>query len=390
MNDALDIGWPQANQAYLVQSMSALKATIRHDAGPVPAVVADSAAFAVRAPALERITEAFGLSPFERSLLLLCAGVELDPEFGALCVAAQGEAGKPYPSFSLALATLPSGHWSALGPQAPLRRWRLIEVTDGHPLTVAPLRIDETVLHYLTGIAELDRRLAAVLVVLPILDLDGLAPSHAKLAQRIAATWETAHGETVAPVAQLVGDSSDCRPIVAAAASLIGARAAVLSADRVPAAADDLEQLARLWSREICLSGFGVLLVDCDEIFGALGENTHTQPQSFARLLERLPGPVAVCERERSRIAHRLVTAFDVASLPASEQRETWDEALRRAAAGQFARGSKAALASATDLVAAQFSISRPAIEAIAAEAVAEAARFGMEPDAIGAIAWNL
>ena len=390
MNDELDTRWPEANQAYLVRSMAALKARIRRDPGPIPAVVADSAAFATRAPALQRITEAFGLSPFERDLLLLCAGIELDPEFSTLCAAAQGEAGRPYPSFSLALAMLPGAHWSALGPQAPLRRWRLIEVTDGQPLTLAPLRIDETVLHCLTGIAELDRRLAAMLVVLPILGMDGLAPSHAKLAQRIAMMWETAPGEAVAPVAQLVGDSIDCRPIVAAAAALLGMRAAVLSIDRVPAGADDLEEMARLWSREICLSGFGVLLVDRDEVVSTLGEDTRAQARSFERLLERLPGPVSVCERERTRIAHRLVTAFDVASLPASEQRETWEKSLRRAAAGRFADGSGAALASASDRVAAQFSISRPAIEAIAAEAVAEAARFGMKPDAIGAVAWDL
>ena len=390
MNDELDTRWPEANQAYLVRSMAALKTTIRRDPEPIPAVVADSAAFATRAPALQRITEAFGLSPFERDLLLLCAGIELDPEFSTLCAAAQGEVGRPYPSFSLALAMLPGAHWSALGPQAPLRRWRLIEVTDGQPLTLAPLRIDETVLHCLTGIAELDRRLAAMLVVLPILGMDGLAPSHAKLAQRIAMMWETAPGEAVAPVAQLVGDSIDCRPIVAAAAALLGMRAAVLSIDRVPAGADDLEEMARLWSREICLSGFGVLLVDRDEVVSTLGEDTRAQARSFERLLERLPGPVSVCERERTRIAHRLVTAFDVASLPASEQRETWEKSLRRAAAGRFADGSGAALASASDRVAAQFSISRPAIEAIAAEAVAEAARFGMKPDAIGAVAWDL
>jgi hypothetical protein len=390
MNDALDTGWPEANQTYLVRSMAALKTTIRRDPEPIPAVVADSAAFAVRAPALQRVTEAFGLSPFERDLLLLCAGIELDPEFSTLCAAAQGEAGRPYPSFSLALAMLPGAHWSALGPQAPLRRWRLIEVTDGQPLTLAPLRIDETVLHCLTGIAELDRRLAAMLVVLPILDLDGLAPSHAKLAQRVASMWETAPGEAVAPVAQLVGDSIDCRPIVAAAAALLGMRAAVLSIDRVPASADALEEMARLWSREICLSGFGVLLVDRDEVVSTLGEDARAQARSFERLLERLPGPVSVCERERTRIAHRLVTAFDVASLPASEQRETWEKSLRRSAEGRFADDIGAVLASASDLVARQFSISRPAIEAIAAEAVAEAARFGMEPDAIGPIAWDL
>src|SRR3974390_939219 len=94
--------------------------------------------------ALRTLVSAFGLSPFERDILLLCAGIELDGRFASLCASAQADAARPYPTFSLALATLSRPHWSAIAPVAPLRRWRLVECdhpASGSPLT-ARVRID--------------------------------------------------------------------------------------------------------------------------------------------------------------------------------------------------------------------------------------------------------
>ena len=70
--------------------------------------------------ALATLCAAFRLSPFERDLLVLCAGVELDASFAALCAEAQGDPQRVLPTFSLALAALPGAHWSALTPDAPL------------------------------------------------------------------------------------------------------------------------------------------------------------------------------------------------------------------------------------------------------------------------------
>jgi len=103
------------------------------------------------ATALDNLCTVFSLSPFERDILLLCAGVELDSAFAAACVEASGDPRKSSPTFSLALATLPKPHWSALLPAAPLRWWRLIELGAGESVTTSPLRIDERILHYLTG-----------------------------------------------------------------------------------------------------------------------------------------------------------------------------------------------------------------------------------------------
>ena len=78
-------------------------------------------------PAIETITSLFGLSQFEKFILVFCAGVELDPEISQLCANAQDNPNYTYPTVGLALACLPHAHWSALTPASVLRRFRLIE-----------------------------------------------------------------------------------------------------------------------------------------------------------------------------------------------------------------------------------------------------------------------
>ena len=82
-------------------------------------------------PALETVASVFGLTAFERAVLVLCAGVELEAGLARLCGTG--------PTFGLALGSLPGAHWSAAAPGAPLRRWRLVEVGAGATLMSSPL-----------------------------------------------------------------------------------------------------------------------------------------------------------------------------------------------------------------------------------------------------------
>jgi hypothetical protein len=95
------------------------------------------AAAASMPSALATLCATFRLSDFERRLLVLCAGIELDATFPSLCAAAHGDPARTYPTFGLGLAALPQPHWSALAPDAALSRWRLVEVGPG-PLTTPP------------------------------------------------------------------------------------------------------------------------------------------------------------------------------------------------------------------------------------------------------------
>src|SRR5215475_2096766 len=201
-----EANWIDLNQLYLVAALGEIRAALeRHleragsdapsrDAKPVVGWSEDELTDSPALPALETLSKTFGLSCFERAILLLCAGMELDASFAGLCAAAHGDPGRSYTTFSLALATLPAPHWSALTPAAPLRRWRLIEIVyqPGTALTLNPLRIDERVLHFLTGIQYLDERLVGL--VEPVL-ADALVPSHLALARQITSTWAGAHGQ---------------------------------------------------------------------------------------------------------------------------------------------------------------------------------------------------
>ena len=104
--------WSIANQRYLMAALGdvrgALQRHIAARAGVSPAVAAAAPEPAPKPPAaIDALCDLFGLSPFERAVLLLCAGVELDSAFAALCAEANGDPARPYPTFSLAMAALP-------------------------------------------------------------------------------------------------------------------------------------------------------------------------------------------------------------------------------------------------------------------------------------------
>src|SRR3954468_23524418 len=90
---------------------------------------------------LDALVACFGLTAFERDLVLLTAAQELEPTAGARCAAACGDPERAHPTFSLALAALADPHWSALTPVAPLRRWRIVEPDDASGLTTSRLRL---------------------------------------------------------------------------------------------------------------------------------------------------------------------------------------------------------------------------------------------------------
>lgn len=99
----------------------------------------EQVASALQEPApLQRLCAAFGLSPFERDLLLLCAGVELDSSFAGLCAQAMGlprasAVRLPYPPsvWRWPPFQMPTGR--PLRPRPPLRRWLLLTLGVGAP-----------------------------------------------------------------------------------------------------------------------------------------------------------------------------------------------------------------------------------------------------------------
>ena len=71
----------------------------------------------------------------------------------------------------------------------------------GVPLTLAQMRIDERILHYLTGLHHLDERLVGLIE--PMAATEELAASQQALAHTIATAWSTPNTEL--PLVQICG-----------------------------------------------------------------------------------------------------------------------------------------------------------------------------------------
>ena len=334
MTMTLENNWPKANQHYLmtalgeVRSLLELHAATSQESNPVsekqetlkPELL-EHLNDLPSPSALETLCEIFNLSSFERILLLLCAGIELDGAFAFLCAAAQGDPRRTYPTFSLALASFPKAHWSALTPAAPLRYWRLIDVVSNGTLTTSPLRIDERILHYLAGVSHIDERLMGLMktVAAP----SGLVPSHDRLSDRVADDWSNSPRSSKWPVIQLCGhDAEERQDVAAAACAKIGLRLCMVTTSSLPANPAELETMVRLCDREAALSE-SALLLECHDM--------TTQDSAAAQLMqivERMQSRLIISCRERLGKWQRLTATFEVEKPRQAEQRELWRKTL--------------------------------------------------------------
>ncbi len=369
MSEHLHECWRDANQAYLTASLALLKeALARHaearekrgaSSEPPPCSPArqqlEEATEALTAPAaLDTLCRSFGLSAFERDVLLLCAGVELEASFGSNLAAAQGDANAPRPTFGLALAALPDAHWSALLPSGPLRHWRLLQIGAGETLATSTLRIDERVLHYLTGLAHLDEHLVGFIEPAPAAPAERV-PSHECLVQKLAASWQS-DDDVEMPVVELCGnDAGGKRAVASAATAMLGLKLYVMPAQVVPSTPHELDTLIRLWEREAALSR-GALLVDCEDRAAV----DAAREGVLDRFLERTGGILMLASPTRRPLRHRSTSIIDVNKPTAVEQRVLWSEDLGAGAAQ---------LNGAIDRLTAHFDLGAAAIRSVCIEA---------------------
>jgi len=268
MNETAIRNWEEANKACLMAALAEVRATLEKLLSPsetpkgeivprAPAVL-DIRASMPAPPALDTLCATFGLTSFERKILLMCAGVELDSHFASLYAAATRDH-SPLPTFSLALAAFDDAHWSALLPSQALRFWRFVEVLPGDALTTSPLRIDERILHYLAGVPSIDERLRGLTELLSV--SGGLPHSQFAVAEQVAGSWSRAAGQSPWPGVQVSGsDLPTKRAVATEACARLGLHLRAMSAQVVPRATADLDLFIRLWEREAALHPSGLLL----------------------------------------------------------------------------------------------------------------------------------
>lgn len=327
-------------------------------------------------PALSRLGEKFGLSVFERSILLLCAGMELEPNLRS----PDGENRKLNATLGLALSILPGAERSVLSPQNPLHDWQLVHLEPGLYLTDSPLRIDRSVLCYLLDEPALDARLADRVV--PVFsDGEALPPSYLAIARQIADLWSVPDGDRPLPIIALTGpDPIANRSIAAAACELLGVQLFCLPVTVLPAEIGELKQLQRGWERSAIL-GDRVLLLD-----GSLEYSIEPHRQAAISLfLETLTTPVIFSARDTGPALSRPPVSIEVPRPAHEEQTALW-----RSLLGELA----ADLDGHIDVLAHQFPLSGAAIATVRAQfqrqTPIEGAGESDRPSPIETRLWNL
>lgn len=310
--------WMERNYHYLLAAIAQVVSFLRPEAPTVATLEP------LNPPAaIEQLCDLFGLSQFERSLLLLCAGMELHGEMVKLETAS----GQPVTlTFSLALSRLPHAHWNAIAPESPLRRWYLIELGDAPTLAHRPLRLNERILHFLLGDTQLEPHLLGIVTALPIQPLL-LPPSQQQLVTEIVALFGQAGS---LPLVQLSGaDSAMKQAIAAAVCAKLGWGLLHLTAELLPADFGQFRLIQTLWQREAILTR-SLLLLDCDHV----AEPTEAanaalaQTSAITRLMEACQQPMFVFSRDRRSARQRPVFSFEVTQPTAIEQRQFWLQTL--------------------------------------------------------------
>ena len=331
--------WHSANQQFLTQALSQVRRalveqaenrievlsaqmheTLNDDlAGGVLGSSFDNQPFA-----LELLVRQFELSDFETSILLLCAGMELDGQWAQLCEAASGVA---YPTFSLALSLFETASWEALTPSASLRRSQLVEIGGGNTLVNSPLRIDERILHFLTGVQYLDQRLQTLMR--PVASAGELVPSHQQLIEQIVNTWTGRSPGSILAAIQLIGsDGASLRTVAKATCDEVGLLLQEISAEALPTDWQQLQTVKTLCEREYILSGMAVLL-NCEEL-----ENEGADRGSaIATFIDTIDVPLIVTGQDRRRQRQRSIVSLEVSHPTPAEQRHLWQAGLGEKAA---------------------------------------------------------
>jgi hypothetical protein len=277
------------------------------------------------AAAIDTLAVRFGLTDFERDVLLLCVAPELDPSFERLYAYVQDDATRKYITPYLAFTLLGGGEPAGLVrasflPDAPLRRWCLLTTetaVSGGALSGRALRLDEGLANHILGISRLDERCQRVVRAAPRVAL----PSCQRDIVSQLAQWLSSNNSSNRPkLINLIGPPDSGRLAVArAVCDQIGLNLFVLDPPTLPPAGPDRRELITLLEREAVLLDL-VFYLDFELL-------KPEDVQSFHLDLDRSVAPMVVASRERFQ-CEREMLAVQVARPDAMSQIGLWRQAL--------------------------------------------------------------
>lgn len=327
--------WAEQNQQYLSIRLAEVRDVLERGADDTVELSFTKSDELVNSmtqlPALRFLAETLGLTDFEEFVLLLCAGYELDGQFAA---ALEGASRQPHakPCFELAMSMLVSGHWSALTPAAPLRRWRLIELERGDSLVTSALRLDERILHYVTGISYLDARLQGIMQIGQMPSVQ--PPSLEKCVDQVVTYGSMRLESGQSLKVELFGQrNADLRSVALHACARMNRTAYFFESQDIPTDQIERDALTVLWQRESLLDG-AVLIIN----------STEDSQKIVNRFVSDLFTPCILISREPLELTSVLSSRVSVPRSDSSEQLSLWDAALGDHA--QYTRGDLARIVS--------------------------------------------
>ncbi|MGE0397114.1 MAG: ATP-binding protein [Kofleriaceae bacterium] len=338
------MGWVEANWAYVRAEVARVVASVQRNAAPPEAEQPTPIPpeLVTRAPSLVKLCRVFELTAFERDVVTLCLGVEIDPEIGRAC-AGLSSVGSFRPTLAMALHAFAGGTINALSPSSTLRRHRLVHLVDGVPLTSSPLTLDERITHFLLGSTDLDPTLRASLA-----EVETAAQSVRTTRHAIAERLATLAGPGGPLILGLTGASIDERRAVAFdIAQRLGARLFRARAQDLPTDATARHVHREKWQREARLLQ-AMLLVEAD------ADVPIEVTRAACAFLEELEGVVLVSSREPLPLVRSTYATTELARESPGDRFVHWNVAL-----GDHA----AELGPELDRVAAQFTLAPSAIQ---------------------------
>ncbi|HEX2886582.1 ATP-binding protein [Vineibacter terrae] len=274
--------------------------------------------------ALAVLGDRFGLSAFEREIVLLCAAAELDPSIPAACALAQKEPQRAYPTFALAASIFDDPSWEAFSPLGPLRHWRLIEM-DSVEFTgtlTSRIRIAERILHFLKGLECLDETLASYVAPVAPPFFEAPITAHLPAAERLLALLTSPSPRIV----ELRGGDRRTRASLAAwAAGRAGLGLLQLCVEDLPPQAIEADSFCRLWDRESILHPLALLITCRSYRLDMLPEEAR---KGIGVLLERTRMPLVLDGGEADGSSAHDRAVIEIAHAPRHEQRALWEAVL--------------------------------------------------------------
>ena len=362
--------WQEQNRAFLVAALDDLRFRLQASGALPPAGEgeaagdgqpaaedADPAALAARMSrraVLLHLADVFGLTDFERDLVLLCLGAEVGHP--VVPPGSRVTAG-------WALGVLPGSHWSVFDPGQVLRHWDIVQLDPAAPLVGGGLRLDPDIAAYLLGFTGFPSGCDAFALA----DRPAVVfPRQTQAARQLAAAAALAAQRTVrAPVIELAGAGDDERTALAVViADTLGDRLGIVDLRDLPPSGADLDRLILRWARYARLAGIQLL------VRAVAGEPWPDDPRLRRLLSGRLPLALVSAARPAVAVSGWPLIRHHAVPLSTGERLETWTAQLRLAGLGGVLDPVSAELT----LLASQFRLGSEAIGGICAQAKATVA----------------